>query len=45
MPFIRCVYSGEKEAKDDIIVAVSSAAAAALEKVPSATPFVDLHCL
>jgi phenylpyruvate tautomerase PptA (4-oxalocrotonate tautomerase family) len=33
MPFIRCVYSGEKEAKDDIIVAISSAAAAALEKV------------
>ena len=33
MPFIRCVYSGDKEVKDDIIVALSSAASVALNKV------------
>lgn len=33
MPFVRCVYSGDKEMKQDITVAISSAVAAALEKV------------
>mmetsp|Transcript_16327 Transcript_16327/g.24605 ORF Transcript_16327/g.24605 Transcript_16327/m.24605 type:complete len:119 (-) Transcript_16327:131-487(-) len=32
MPFIRCVYSGDVKAKDDIMVALSSALSAALHK-------------
>jgi hypothetical protein len=41
MPFVRCVYSGDAEMRDDIATAISSAISAGMNK-PEAVVFVQV---